>query len=108
MDIKKYGSRNWAVYDDFGNLICVAAYKKGALEVLNRLSGEETGKHSVPSIDLNELTKLQKEFQQLRREYQDKSHRKKADKYSHYLKNKSAVVNFYWKYPEIDEKHPEF
>jgi hypothetical protein len=65
MDIKKYGSRNWAVYDDFGNLICVAVYKKGALEVLNRLSGIETGNHPVSSIDLKELTKLQKEIRQI-------------------------------------------
>ncbi len=40
--------------------------------------------------------------------YDDKAHRKEADKYSHYLKNKSVVVNYYWKYPKIDEKHPEF
>ena len=46
MDSKKYGSRNWALYDDYGNLICVAVYKKGALEVLNRLLGEETRNHS--------------------------------------------------------------
>lgn len=69
MDIKKYGSRNWAVYDDFGNLICVAVYKKGALEVLNRLSGIETGNHSTPSIDLKELTKLQKEIRQLSKKF---------------------------------------
>lgn len=69
MDIKKYGSRNWAVYDDFGNLICVAVYKKGALEVLNRLSGEETGNHSVPSIDIKELAKLQKEIRQISKKF---------------------------------------
>lgn len=69
MDIKKYGGRNWAVYDDFGNLICVAVYKKGALEVLNRLSGEETGNRSVPSIDLKEITKLQKEIRQLSKKF---------------------------------------
>ncbi len=69
MDIKKYGSRNWAVYDDLGNLICVAVYKKGALEVLNRLSGEETGTRSVPSIDLKEITKLQKEIRQLSKKF---------------------------------------
>lgn len=69
MDIKKYGSRNWAVYDDFGNLICVAVYKKGALEVLNRLSGIETGNHAMPSIDLKEITKLQKEIRQLSKKF---------------------------------------
>ncbi|MHB8063024.1 MAG: hypothetical protein ACYDG2_10385 [Ruminiclostridium sp.] len=69
MNIKKYGSRNWAAYDDFGNLICVAVYKKGALEVLNRLSGIETGNHSTPSIDIKELTKLQKEIKQLSKKF---------------------------------------
>ena len=69
MDIKKYGSRNWAVYDDFGNLICVAVYKKGALEVLNRLSGIETGNYSVPSIDLKELAKLQNEIRQISKKF---------------------------------------
>jgi hypothetical protein len=45
-----------------------------------------------------------------RMEYKDndKSHRKKADKYSHYLENDSVVINYYWKYPQINEKHPEF
>lgn len=38
----------------------------------------------------------------------DKSHRKMADKYSHYLENDSVVLNYYWKYPKINEKHPEF
>lgn len=69
MDIKKYGNRNWAVYDDFGNLICVAVYKKGALEVLNRLSGIETGNYYTPSIDLKELTTLQKELRQLSKKF---------------------------------------
>lgn len=40
--------------------------------------------------------------------YNDKAHRKEADKYSHYLENDSAVINYYWKYPKINEKHPEF
>lgn len=69
MDIKKYGSRNWEVYDDFGNLICVTVYKKGALEVLNRLSGIETGNYSMPSINLKELSKLQKEIGQLSKKF---------------------------------------
>ena len=69
MAIKKYGSRNWAVYDDFGNLICVTVYKKGALEVLNRLSGIETGNYSMPSINLKELSKLQKEIRQLSKKF---------------------------------------
>ena len=35
MRIEKYkGSQNWAVYDENNNLICVAVYKKGALNVM--------------------------------------------------------------------------
>ena len=69
MDVKKYGSRNGAVYDDFGNSICVTVYKKGALEVLNRLSGIENGNYSMPSINLKELSKLQKEIRQLSKKF---------------------------------------
>ena len=36
MTIKKYGSRFWAVWDG-STLVCVALYKKGALEVVRRL-----------------------------------------------------------------------
>lgn len=31
-------SRHWAVYDDQNNLVCICVYKRGALEVLKRLS----------------------------------------------------------------------
>lgn len=35
MRIEKYKeSQNWAVYDENDNLICVAVYKKGALNVM--------------------------------------------------------------------------
>ncbi len=37
MKIEKYGSRNWAVYDNAENLVCVTVYKKVALEVVKRL-----------------------------------------------------------------------
>lgn len=30
--------RNWAVYDPIGELICVTLYKRGALEIVRRLS----------------------------------------------------------------------
>lgn len=36
MTIKKYG-KHWAVYDEYGVLVCVAVYKKGAEEVKKRL-----------------------------------------------------------------------
>jgi hypothetical protein len=38
MSIKKYSGRYWAVYDTAGVLVCVCLYKKGAQEVVRRLS----------------------------------------------------------------------
>jgi hypothetical protein len=38
MVITKYGGRYWAVYDRTGALVCVCLYKKGAQEVVRRLS----------------------------------------------------------------------
>jgi len=35
---EKYGLRNWAVYDSLGAMVCVTVYKKGAEEVIRRLS----------------------------------------------------------------------
>ena len=40
MQVRKYGGRYWAVYDADGTLVCVCLYKKGALEVVRRLSGK--------------------------------------------------------------------
>ncbi len=37
MRIQHYG-RYWAVYDAQGVLICLTVYKKGALEVIRRLT----------------------------------------------------------------------
>ena len=37
MSIKKYG-RFWAVYDENNTLVCVTVYKKGALEVIKRIT----------------------------------------------------------------------
>ncbi|BDI31470.1 hypothetical protein CCAX7_35210 [Capsulimonas corticalis] len=37
MRIKPYG-RHWAVYDAGGDLVCLAVYRKGAREVVRRLS----------------------------------------------------------------------
>ena len=37
MTIEKYGSRFWAIWDGT-SLVCVALYKKGALEVVRRLN----------------------------------------------------------------------
>ena len=41
MTIEKYGQRFWAVYDADGTLICVTVYKKGAKEVVRRLTSKE-------------------------------------------------------------------
>ena len=38
MEYRKYGSRNWAVYDKDNKMVCVTVYKKGAIEVVNRLN----------------------------------------------------------------------
>ena len=38
MTILRYGSRYWAVYDQTGELVCVCVYRKGAREVVRRLS----------------------------------------------------------------------
>ncbi len=37
MTIQPYG-RYWAVYDEAGQLVCLCVYKKGAKEVVRRLS----------------------------------------------------------------------
>lgn len=40
--IEKYGSRFWAVYDEQNLLIVVTLYKKGAAEVVRRLTALTT------------------------------------------------------------------
>lgn len=59
MYIRKYGDRYWAVYDGEDNLICVTVYKKGALEVLRRLSDgkpePDSKDHSSPTIVMNDF-----------------------------------------------------
>ncbi len=37
MTITPYG-RYWAVYDDAGELVCLCVYRKGAREVVRRLT----------------------------------------------------------------------
>lgn len=36
--ISKYGNRYWAVLSPTGELVCVTLYRKGAQEVVRRLS----------------------------------------------------------------------
>jgi hypothetical protein len=48
--IQKWGRRFWAVFDGDG-LICIAAYKKGALEVKRRLEEmEQRRSQEAPSL----------------------------------------------------------
>jgi hypothetical protein len=44
--VGRYGSRNWAVYED-GDLLCVTVYKKGAVAVAERI-GEPTEAPPLP------------------------------------------------------------
>ena len=41
MTIKRYGGRYWAVYDASNTLVCVCLSKKGAQEVVRRLTSQE-------------------------------------------------------------------
>lgn len=49
MRMEKYDDRHWAVYDAHQELVCVTVYKKGALEVIKRLS-EKGGDNYVSGI----------------------------------------------------------
>lgn len=40
--------------------------------------------------------------------FDEKQHRKIADKDSFYLENNSSVINFYWKYAKQGKKHPNY
>jgi YD repeat-containing protein len=42
MKIERYkGGRFWAVYDANGQLVCVTVYKRGAAEVVKRLTAKD-------------------------------------------------------------------
>ena len=43
MKIERYG-RYWAVYDAQGCLVCVCVYRKGAREVVRRLTADDAPK----------------------------------------------------------------
>jgi len=55
MEIVRRG-RFWAVHDPYGQLVCVTVYKKGAAEVVRRLSPavEETPERSVTKRERKE------------------------------------------------------
>ena len=51
MRIERYGAKFWGLYDQQGDLVVVAVYKKGAREVARRLlNSSETGPLGVVSI----------------------------------------------------------
>jgi hypothetical protein len=39
IEVKRYGTRNWAVYEG-GELLAVTVYKKGAMAVARRLGAD--------------------------------------------------------------------
>ncbi len=61
MRYEKYGFRNWAVYDDSNELICITVYKKGALEVIRRLNSLD-GNSTVAKVSSYETKQLLKEI----------------------------------------------
>ena len=48
LSLRKYG-RFWAVYDQ-GTLVVVTVYKKGALEVIQRLSPPQPSQHTAEEV----------------------------------------------------------
>jgi len=69
LKIQKYGSRNWSVYDNSGNLICVTVYKKGAVEVAKRLSDAGADNYPQLCLNLDEITKLHKELKTINQKF---------------------------------------
>ena len=51
---------------------------------------------------------IPKHYKERKEEYDKKQHRWVTDKNSLYLESKSATINYYWKYPKQNEKHPNF
>ncbi len=74
MKIEKYGFRNWAVYDNNDELVCVTVYKKGAVEVIRRLEGivsnTVTTNHNADDIKklLNEIKTASSKIKQITKE----------------------------------------
>lgn len=51
---------------------------------------------------------IPKHYKERDEKYDEKQHRRVKDKNSFYLESKSATINYYWKYPKQDEKHPNY
>ncbi len=51
---------------------------------------------------------IPKYYKERKEKYDMKQHRKVTDKNSFYLESRSANINYYWKYPQQSEKHPNY
>lgn len=51
---------------------------------------------------------IPKHYKERDEEYDKRQHRWVKDKNSFYLESKSATINYYWKYPKQDERHPNY
>lgn len=69
MKIEKYNGRNWAVYDNSGCLICVTVYKKGAKEVVRRLSTTITDNLHEAQVNHDKLIRLSRELKVVNRKF---------------------------------------
>ena len=59
-------------------------------------------------MELIKQGNIPKRYKERDEEYDTKQHRWVKDKNSFYLESKSATINYYWKYPKQDEKHPNY
>lgn len=57
-------------------------------------------------IKLIKRGNIPRHYEERKECYDEKQRRMVADKNSFYLKSKSSVINFYWKYAKQGEKHP--
>lgn len=71
---------------------------------------EELGLPCTPEqiMELIKQGNVPKHYEERKVGYDEKQHRKVADKNSFYLKSKSSTINYYWKYPKQNETHPNF
>lgn len=51
---------------------------------------------------------IPKHYKEREVKYDKKQHRKIKDKNGFYLESKSSVINYYWKYPQQNEGHPNY
>jgi hypothetical protein len=71
MKFEKYINGGWAIYDDDNLLICIAMYKRGALEVIRRLECKPTEQATVQlGIIEEEIKMLSQELRQANKRLQ--------------------------------------